>query len=156
VFENKGLFARQRQGLTPDGKRLRAQRVPLPSSPAHLHAPLRAFAPRRLWGRKVEVARRLQAQRLALRSADLPRVPCSALPLHLGNFRGGLVFKARRLLYSSTLGLRVITKKKRSTTSPQRGIKSSLSIAFIRTTSRRILAGASINQGTEKGDSILL
>ena len=27
-------------------------------------------------------------------------------------FRGGLVFKAHRLLYQSTLGLRVITKKK--------------------------------------------
>ena len=28
-------------------------------------------------------------------------------------FRGGLVFKAHRLLYHSTLGLRVITKKKK-------------------------------------------
>jgi len=28
-------------------------------------------------------------------------------------FRGGLVFKAHRLLYHSTLGLRVIKKKKR-------------------------------------------
>ena len=30
-------------------------------------------------------------------------------------FRGGLVFKAHRLVYHSTLGLRVITKKKRRT-----------------------------------------
>ena len=30
-------------------------------------------------------------------------------------FRGGLVCKAHRLLYHSTLGLRVITKKKKST-----------------------------------------
>jgi len=29
-------------------------------------------------------------------------------------FRGGLVFEAHRLLYQSTLGLRVIKKKKRS------------------------------------------
>jgi len=28
-------------------------------------------------------------------------------------FRGGLVFKAHRILYHSTLGLRVITKKKK-------------------------------------------
>ena len=31
-------------------------------------------------------------------------------------FRGGLVFKAHRLLYHSTLGSRVIKKKKKSTT----------------------------------------
>jgi len=31
-------------------------------------------------------------------------------------FRGGLVFKAHRLLYHSTLALRVITKKKRGGT----------------------------------------
>jgi len=30
-------------------------------------------------------------------------------------FRGGLVFKAHRLLYHSTLGLRVIKKKKKKT-----------------------------------------
>jgi len=30
----------------------------------------------------------------------------------LERFRGGLVFKAHRLVYHSTLGLRVITKKK--------------------------------------------
>jgi len=30
-------------------------------------------------------------------------------------FRGGLVFNAHRLLYPSTLGLRVIKKKRRST-----------------------------------------
>jgi len=32
-------------------------------------------------------------------------------------FRGGLVFKAHRLLYHSTLGLRVIKKKKKKTRS---------------------------------------
>ena len=31
---------------------------------------------------------------------------------HLMPFRGGLVFKAHRLVYHSTLGLRVIKKKK--------------------------------------------
>jgi len=35
-------------------------------------------------------------------------------------FRGGLVFKAHRLLYHSTLGLRVIKKKKRGREDPQR------------------------------------
>ena len=36
-------------------------------------------------------------------------------PLHrnVQRFRGGLVLKAHRLLYHSTLGLRVVTKKKR-------------------------------------------
>jgi len=32
---------------------------------------------------------------------------------HVKRFRGGLVFKAHRLLYHSTLGLRVIKKKKK-------------------------------------------
>jgi len=32
---------------------------------------------------------------------------------YVQRFRGGLVFKAHRLLYHSTLGLRVIKKKKR-------------------------------------------
>jgi len=32
---------------------------------------------------------------------------------NLHRFRGGLVFKAHRLLYYSTLGLRVIRKKKK-------------------------------------------
>ena len=32
-------------------------------------------------------------------------------------FRGGLVFKAHRLLYHSTLGLRIINKNKRGTAS---------------------------------------
>ena len=35
--------------------------------------------------------------------------------------RGGLVFKAHRLLYHSTLGLRVIKKKKKH--HPERGVK---------------------------------
>jgi len=33
--------------------------------------------------------------------------------LNLQRFRGGLVFKAHRLFYHSTLGLRVIKKKKK-------------------------------------------
>ena len=33
-------------------------------------------------------------------------------------FRGGLVFKAHRILYHSTLGLRVIKKKKKKVTEP--------------------------------------
>jgi len=33
-------------------------------------------------------------------------------PYYVKRFRGGLVFKAHRLLYHSTLGLRVIKKKK--------------------------------------------
>ena len=32
---------------------------------------------------------------------------------HVKRFRGGLVFKAHRLLYHSTLGLRLIKKKKK-------------------------------------------
>jgi len=34
---------------------------------------------------------------------------------HVQRFRGGLVFKAHSLLYHSTLGLRVIKKKKKKT-----------------------------------------
>ena len=34
---------------------------------------------------------------------------------NLKRFRGGLVFKAHKLLYHSTLGSRVVKKKKRST-----------------------------------------
>ena len=37
-------------------------------------------------------------------------------------FRGGLVFKAHRLLYHSTLGLRVLTKKRRPHTRKRRPI----------------------------------
>jgi len=37
-------------------------------------------------------------------------------PQNVKRFRGGLVFKAHRLLYHSTLGLRVIKKKKESQT----------------------------------------
>ena len=36
-------------------------------------------------------------------------------------FRGGLVFKARRLLYHSTLGSRVRKKKKKETRATQAG-----------------------------------
>ena len=38
-------------------------------------------------------------------------------------FRGGLVFKAHRLLYHSTLGWRVIKKKKRLLCKPAAGIE---------------------------------
>jgi len=38
-------------------------------------------------------------------------------------FRGGLVFKAHILLYHSTLGLRVIPKKKKEADHEQRGDK---------------------------------
>jgi len=39
--------------------------------------------------------------------------PHHVLVQHVKRFRGGLVFKAHRLLYHSTLGLRVIKKKKK-------------------------------------------
>jgi len=35
------------------------------------------------------------------------------IPGSVGLFRGGLVFKAHRLLYHSTLGLRIIKKRRR-------------------------------------------
>ena len=34
------------------------------------------------------------------------------IAMNLWRFRGGLVFKAHRILYHSTLGLRVVIKKK--------------------------------------------
>jgi len=52
---------------------------------------------------------------------DDPRPPCSVtsvqqlLYINVQRFRGGLVFKAHRLVYHSTLGVRVIKKKKRDT-----------------------------------------
>jgi len=39
------------------------------------------------------------------------------LDINVQRFRGGLVFKAHRLVYHSTLGLRVIKKKKKKKTS---------------------------------------
>ena len=45
-------------------------------------------------------------------------------------FRGGLVYKAHRLLYHSTLGLRVITKKKKSTCR-KKGLKNVSGIARV-------------------------
>ena len=50
-------------------------------------------------------------------------------------FRGGPVFKAHRLLYHSTLGLRVIRKRRRGrrvvgVRSPSRGVKSTVSSQF--------------------------
>jgi len=39
-------------------------------------------------------------------------IPEQKLYRNVQRFRGGLVFKALRLLYHSTLGLRVIKKKK--------------------------------------------
>jgi len=44
------------------------------------------------------------------------QVDCGA-GCYLNLFRGGLVFEAHRLLYHSTLGLRVIKKKKRTCSS---------------------------------------
>ena len=41
--------------------------------------------------------------------------PGGVLRAHTSQFRGGLVFKAHRLLYHSILGLRVIKKRKRHT-----------------------------------------
>ena len=41
-----------------------------------------------------------------------PVSACRLLRRNVKRFRGGLVFKAHRLLYHSTLGLRVIEKKK--------------------------------------------
>ena len=38
-------------------------------------------------------------------------------------FRGGLVFKAHRLLHHSTLGLRVIKKRRRRRYNPKRGLQ---------------------------------
>ena len=46
--------------------------------------------------------------RIAENQTQLPRVL-----LNVQRFRGGLVFKAHRLLYHSTLGVRVIKKKKK-------------------------------------------
>ena len=45
-----------------------------------------------------------------------PAEPLGPLGRHrdVQRFRGGLVFKAHRLLYHSTLGLRVIQKKKKN------------------------------------------
>jgi len=40
--------------------------------------------------------------------------PLNHAPENVQRFRGGLVFKARRLLYHSILGLRVIKKKKKN------------------------------------------
>ena len=65
-----------------------------------------------------------KTQHVNLRKAGQERGPCSRdagarvlgvqqLANHL-RFRGGLVFKAHRLLYHSTLGLRVIKKKKKN------------------------------------------
>ena len=42
------------------------------------------------------------------------RTPAARDTMDVQRFRGGLVFKAHRLLYHSTQGLRVITKKKKS------------------------------------------
>ena len=45
-----------------------------------------------------------------------PYISVVLLHINVQRFRGGLSFKAHRRLYHSTLGLRVIKKKKRSTT----------------------------------------
>ena len=49
-------------------------------------------------------------------------------------FRGGLVFKAHRLLYHSTLGLRVIKKtKKKTEATDERGGNNLNGLKFVRT-----------------------
>jgi len=60
-----------------------------------------------------------EAERFAWASPpSLPRGVTAAteqlLHRNVQRFRGGLVFKAHRLLYHSTLGLRVIKKRRRS------------------------------------------
>ena len=47
-------------------------------------------------------------------------------------FRGGLAFKAHRLLYHSTLGLRVIKKKKKNQSTPRRKHVSGSSLSLSR------------------------
>ena len=60
--------------------------------------------------------------------SQLPlRVDFYRLHINVQRFRGGLVFKAHGLLYPSTLGLRVITKKKK--TAPQSGPTASCPLA---------------------------
>ena len=44
---------------------------------------------------------------------------CNSVSIHAMDRVGGLVFKAHRLVYHSTLGLRVIKKKKTSHCNPQ-------------------------------------
>jgi len=41
------------------------------------------------------------------------KIEAHLLHIHVQRFRGGLVFKAHRLLYHSTLSLRVMKKKKK-------------------------------------------
>jgi len=65
----------------------------------------------------------LQPRRQALhphpaRQSDFLNKPMELLYRHLQRFRGGLVFKAHRRVYHSTLGLRVIKKKKHCTHTP--------------------------------------
>ena len=53
---------------------------------------------------------------VASRSTSVVSVTCAREPIHrnVKRFRGGLLSKAQRLLYHSTLGSRVIKKKKKS------------------------------------------
>ena len=51
--------------------------------------------------------------RSTLQQADVDRLSGKVLRRNVKQFRGGLVSKAYRLLYHSTLGLRVIEKKRK-------------------------------------------
>ena len=57
----------------------------------------------------MEGGKRVEALLWGQRVVDVPHHP----PRHLSWFRGGLVFKAHRWLCHSTLGSRVIKKKKK-------------------------------------------
>jgi len=60
---------------------------------------------------------------------------------HLERFQGGLVFEAQRLLYHSTLGLRVIKKRRRD--------------ALFRLVAARTISGGGVGGGANaKPDSI--
>ena len=99
----------------------------LPSQTATMHASSRFAAPARLEQSQVRgslpgndcafLVARFGVQGLHLRfsapaKADGLTFEEQLLHRNVQRFRGGLVFKAHRLLYHSTLGLRVIKKKK--------------------------------------------
>ena len=51
--------------------------------------------------------------------AESERIEVTPLRRNVKRFRGGLVFKANRLLYHATLGSTVIKKKKQKVTPPR-------------------------------------
>ena len=63
---------------------------------------------RRAAGHAEELRRMSEAKTVAAASSDSTKSTCR----NVQQFRGGLVFTAQRLLYHSTLGLRVIKKKR--------------------------------------------